>query len=307
MRLDELLRWAISELSSSLERSISTAGLPANSEHSNAELAVGNAKLDAQVLLAFALQKSRTFLIAFPEFEPEDNIATKFKDMVFRRCKGEPVAYILGEREFWSLPLYTNESTLIPRPDTECLVELVLSKAGMQQSSVVDLGTGTGAIALALAKECPGWRVLGIDYSLDAVLLAKKNATRNKLAVTFEQGDWLENIQPNSLDIIVSNPPYIDEQDPHLEFGDLRFEPLSALVSPGNGYEDFKKIAAQSLGCLKPSGWLFLEHGYEQQETLIELLRNLGYVDITGHTDYAGQPRNISARAPFLRVTSSTK
>lgn len=284
MSIAGLLQWAVDEL---------------NNPEPGHNLQNDNPRLDAQVLLAFVLNKSRTYLMAFSEINPETVQIEKFKQLIATRKTGMPIAYILGEREFWSLPIYTNNSTLIPRPDTECLVELVLNTVDCNQNlQVVDLGTGTGAIALALAKECPNWQVTGIDFNLDAVLLAQKNASRNQLKVHFEQGSWLDNVGANSLDVIVSNPPYIDENDPHLGQGDVKFEPKTALVAGNKGFQDFEQIAKQALTCLKINGWLFFEHGYQQQSELIKMLNSLGYVDVKGFNDYSNQPRNVSARRP---------
>lgn len=262
---------------------------------------LADARTDASVLLASAMGRTRTFLLAFAETEVSAKDIAQYQTYIAARQLGTPVAYLLGEQEFWSLPLYCNESTLIPRPDTECLVERVLELVpNIPGCKVIDLGTGTGAIALALASERPHWDITGIDQSDGALAAAQRNAQRNELSVRFQQGNWLSGIAPISVDIIVSNPPYIAEYDPHLRLGDVRFEPASALVAANNGLDDFVRIATQSYECLAPGGWLFFEHGYQQQAAIIGLLQQLGYTSVTGYLDYAGHPRNISAIKPGM-------
>jgi len=281
--LAALLQWGVTVLTSS----------------EKAQLSADEAHTDVQVLLCFALQKNRAFLYAFPETEATQQQIVAFRAAIMDRAEGTPVAYIQGEREFWSLPLLCDASTLIPRPDTECLVERVLEI--MPQDSevrVVDLGTGTGAIALALASERPLWQVIGIDYSASAVRLANSNAEKNALHATFQQGDWLSGFAVNSLDLIVSNPPYIADDDPHLTQGDVRFEPLTALVASDQGFQDFKTISEQALLCLVPGGYLFFEHGFDQQPRLMAHLRDQGFINVTGYNDYGGQPRIVSAMRP---------
>ena len=262
---------------------------------------LADARTDASVLLASAMGQTRTFLMAFAETEVGAKDIAQYQTYITSRQLGTPVAYLLGEQEFWSLPLYCNESTLIPRPDTECLVERVLELVpNIPGCKVIDLGTGTGAIALALASERPHWDITGLDQSDGALAVAQRNAQRNELSVRFQQGNWLSGIAPLSVDIIVSNPPYIAEDDPHLRLGDVRFEPASALVAANNGLDDFVRIATQSYECLAPGGWLFFEHGYQQQAAIIGLLQQLGYTSVTGYLDYAGHPRNISAIKPEM-------
>jgi len=253
--------------------------------------------VDAQVLLAFVLGKTRTYLMAFPEVSLSQVQESDYIQLIDRRLKGEPVAYLTGSREFWSMELLTNSSTLIPRPDTECLVELVLNKLGhLENLELVDLGTGSGAIALALAKEKPTWTISGIDLSSDAINLARQNGKKHQLSVNFIQGNWLQRYNGPQFDIIVSNPPYIDSLDPHLKQGDVRFEPVSALVAEQQGFSDFNNIVLEAKRCLKPGGWLFLEHGYQQQEQLLVMLEQQGFFQISGSKDYSGQDRNVCAQ-----------
>lgn len=280
--LAALLHWGSSALVSSVQ----------------AQLDPSEAHIDAQVLLCFSVHKNRTFLYAFPETIVSQQQIDVYRSAITERQMGVPVAYIIGEREFWSLALYCDASTLIPRPDTECLVEQVLAQVTAPDSRVLDLGTGTGAIALALASERPRWQVTGIDFSDAAVALAQRNAQRHGLNVAFLQGDWLTGCATASVDVIVSNPPYITENDPHLSQGDVRFEPKTALVAADNGMVDFHKIAEQGLQCLVAGGHLFFEHGYDQQAALTTMLQSMGYVDVTGYNDYGGQPRIVSAIRP---------
>ena len=253
--------------------------------------------LDAEILLCHVLGKDRVYLYTWPEKELERCQLSDFEILLSRRQKGEPVAYITGLREFWSLPLKVNSSTLIPRPDTERLVEVALDTFSDAISlntplNVVDLGTGTGAIALALASECSSWKVLGVDQSEDAIELAKENAELNNLEqVQFQTGSWCKGLPHSYFDLIISNPPYIVEADPHLSQGDVRFEPLSALVSPENGLLDIIQIAQQSSLCLKPGGWLMVEHGFEQACAVRQIFKDCGYSEVLSYQDISGNDR----------------
>jgi release factor glutamine methyltransferase len=230
-------------------------------------------------------------LFTWPEKQIDDvqfaNLETLFK----RRLTGEPVAYILGEREFWSLPIQTHPSTLIPRPDTEVLVEAVLDQFNQQPRVCVDLGTGSGAIALALKSERDQWHLVGVDRVPDAVKLAQDNANRLKLDVIFQEGSWLSGFEAESLDVVVSNPPYIDASDPHLSEGDVRFEPKSALVAGDSGLADIRDIAQQAVVKLKTGGGLFFEHGWQQAKAVQEILKQFGFTRIESKVDYGGNVR----------------
>ncbi|CWW78595.1 TPA: peptide chain release factor N(5)-glutamine methyltransferase [Haemophilus influenzae] len=238
-----------------------------------------NSKIDALVLLQHVTGKSRTQILAFDDTEIDEKVRLKLTALLDRRLKGEPIAYILGEKEFWSLPLNVSKSTLIPRPDTESLVEKALQIAlekleeNPPHFRILDLGTGTGAIALALASELAPicqkrhipLEIIGVDLMPDVVALAQSNAERNQLNVQFLQSSWFDNIT-GKFDLIVSNPPYIDAQDEHLHQGDVSFEPLSALVANDAGYADLRHIIELASSYLNSNGVLLLEHGWQQGE-----------------------------------------
>jgi release factor glutamine methyltransferase len=252
------------------------------------------ARLDIELLLTHILQKNRTWLFTWPDYCLTEKQNTDFIQMLERRKKGEPVAHIIGQREFWSLPLQVNASTLIPRPDTELVVETVLElftkDLPEQTRRCLDLGTGTGAIALALASEKKHWDFVAVDFSSDAVCLAKSN--QEHLGFThleIFQSDWFTKIPQQLFDVIVSNPPYIDPQDPHLSQGDVRFEPLTALVADEKGLADIKHIIQNAKQYL--SGWLVLEHGYDQASVVENLLRENGYASIQTRKDFGGNDR----------------
>ena len=247
-----------------------------------------SAKLDVELLICFVIDKPRTYLLTWPEQTLSAAQAKDFSELLLRRIQGEPIAYIVKTREFWSLPLQVSPATLIPRPDTEVLVELVLSNHLDNHLSCLDLGTGTGAIALALASEQPQWQIDAVDFSHDAVALAKTNASNLKLSqVNILQSNWYSAIAPDKkYDVIVSNPPYIDEQDQHLFEGDVRFEPKSALVAADNGLKDIKIIAQQAVEHFKAIGHLYLEHGFEQALAVQNILIDLGYEKINTYKVY---------------------
>ncbi len=251
----------------------------------------GLSKLDTDVLLAHVLGKTRTWLFTWPEKDIPEPDWTRFTALVQRRQAGEPVAHLTGEREFWSLPIAVNPSTLIPRPDTECLVEAILDRFDHSPRQVVDLGTGTGAIALALASERPDWHIIAIDRIPEACALAQFNSERLGLPIEVLQGHWCDPLPDQSIDILVSNPPYIDEQDPHLNEGDVRFEPKSALIAPDQGLADIKTIAEQGRRVLKPNGQLFLEHGWTQGDAARAILKAQGYQNPTTLKDHGDRDR----------------
>ncbi|CCN32729.1 Protein methyltransferase hemK [Vibrio nigripulchritudo SO65] len=249
--------------------------------------------LDAAVLLCHALDKPRSYLLTWPEKLLTSEQDKDFVSLLERRQNGEPVAYIVGEREFWSLPLKVSPSTLIPRPDTERLVELALEKIRSTSGSVLDLGTGTGAIALAIASELPSHNIVGVDIREEAKTLATENAQQLNLGnASFLQGSWFSPVSEGTkFACIVSNPPYIDACDPHLKQGDVRFEPLSALVADEKGMADLSYIAIHAKSYLEQDGWLLMEHGYEQGKAVRDVLESLGYSDIATEKDYAGNDR----------------
>ena len=234
-------------------------------------------ELDLQLLLCAVIDKSRSYLYTWPERQLTTEQQQRFESLWQRRRNGEPIAHILGQRDFWTLTLEVEPSTLIPRPETELLVEQALALLSAHPSRVADLGTGTGAIALALASERPQWQLSAVEFNPQAVALAERNRSRLGLAnVEVLQGSWCEPLQ-GSFDAILSNPPYIDPEDPHLDQGDVRFEPRSALVAEEQGLADIRMIAEQALGYLNPGGWLLFEHGYDQGSRVRELLQALGY------------------------------
>lgn len=257
-----------------------------------AELASDSAKLDAELLLADLLGVSRTYLATWPERELSATEQAAYRERLARRRGGEPVAYILGEQGFWTLQLACDPSTLIPRPETELLVEQALSLALPGRAEVVDLGTGSGAIALALASERPAWQLLAVDAAASAVALAERNRARYRLDnVTLLVSDWFAALGDRRFDLIVSNPPYIDSGDPHLSQGDLCFEPLSALVAGADGLDDLRRIVGAAPNHLNTGGWLLVEHGYRQAEAVAELFAAAGFAGVAGCRDLNGEPR----------------
>lgn len=259
-----------------------------------------SAKLDSQILLAFVLDKELSYLLTWPERVLDKHDEQQYLALLQRRLIGEPIAYIVGIKEFWSLPLKVSPATLIPRPDTEILVELVLDNFDeVSTLRCLDLGTGTGAIALALACEKPNWQIDAIDFNFDAVKLAQQNAQDLALThVNIFQSDWFSAIGHTKFDVIVSNPPYIDSLDENLSQGDVRFEPQSALIADEQGFSDIKHIAEQALAFLNSQGTLFLEHGYEQGMAVRAILTNLGYENAQTVRDLNGHERITWATSP---------
>lgn len=250
-------------------------------------------RLDAEVLLAHVIGKSRNHLRTWPEQVLPEAHYVRFLQLIARRAAGEPVAYIIGRREFWSLSLAVNAHTLIPRPETERLVELALERIAIDHAMrIADIGTGSGAIALAIASERPRCRIIATDISPQALALAEDNAQRlNIRNVEFRLGDGLVPLCAEHLDMICSNPPYIAEGDPHLLHGDLPAEPRAALVSGETGLEMIDALARGAKQALHEGGWLLLEHGYDQGTAVAALLTSLGYREVAGYRDHAGHPR----------------
>ena len=263
-------------------------------------------EIDAEVLLGHSLKQSRAWLLTYQEEELSKEQITEFQTLVNRRKNGEPIAYILGEREFWSLNLNVNSSTLIPRPETEVLVEVALEKAQLPFRgilSIADLGTGSGAIALALATELENAFITATDKSDDALAVAKQNAEQLGLSnVEFLNSDWFNNLSDHRFNIICSNPPYIENRDPHLQQGDLRFEPQSALASGPDGLFDIQHIISQAQHFLHVDGWLILEHGFQQVEQAHTLFTEASFVNINTRKDYAGHPRITYGQKPLIPV-----
>lgn len=271
MRIDQLL-------ASTRER-LAAAGSP-------------SARLDAEVLLGHVLGRDRTWLYTWSDREVGDDALSRYEQLIDRRIVGEPVAYLMGEREFWGLHLQTLDATLIPRPDTETLVEAALARATEPTGRALDLGTGSGAIALAFASERPGWRVIGVDRIPAAVALARDNAARLGIVnVEFHESDWFAALVDETFKLILSNPPYLADDDPHLALGDVRFEPRSALVAADNGLADLRHLVAAARSHLSPGGWLLLEHGMNQGAAVRDALSRAGYSEVATLDDLQRHPR----------------
>lgn len=253
-------------------------------------------RLDIELILCHLLQKNRTWLFTWSDKTLSAVEFEQFHTMFERRKAGEPIAHILGQREFWSLPLKVNNSTLIPRPDTELVIEVALELFAQDQTTqarnCLDLGTGTGAIALALASEKKHWQLLAVDFSAEAVALAQENRAHLSFTnVQVQQSDWFAQIPAQRFDLIVSNPPYIDPQDAHLEQGDVRFEPRSALIAGNKGMADIEHIIAQAPRYLTAGGYLLLEHGFDQGAAVRTLFSAQQFIQVQTRRDYGGNER----------------
>lgn len=257
-----------------------------------------SARLDAELLLAYVLDQPRSHLYAWPDRPATDAQRARFAELVERRAQGEPVAYLTGTREFWSLPVRLTADVLIPRPETELLVELALAHLPDRPRPVIaDLGTGSGVIALALARECPHCRIVATDRSEGALTTARLNAEQLGLRhIEFRLGNWFEPLAGECFDLILSNPPYIAEGDPHLERGDLRYEPRGALVSGRDGLDDLRVIAQNARRHLHKGGWLIVEHGYDQGAAVRKLLEEQGFSGVETRHDLAGVARATLGR-----------
>ncbi|UBR46573.1 peptide chain release factor N(5)-glutamine methyltransferase [Aeromonas veronii] len=262
-------------------------------------------RADADVLLCHLLDCRRSYLMTWPERELDAAQQATLQTWLARRLNGEPIAHLVGEREFWSLPLKVSPATLIPRPDTEVLVEQALTKIPQGPCAVLDLGTGTGAIALALKSERPEIDVWAVDRMVDAAALARENSAALGLPIEVRDGSWFEPLGEPDRDetprfaVIVSNPPYIDGADPHLEQGDVRFEPRSALVADDAGLADIRHIVAHAPAYLLADGWLLLEHGWDQGEAVRQLLRDGGYREVATVRDYGDNDRVTLGLCPL--------
>lgn len=274
MTLTQALAWAIY----GLENSLSVDFLPIEQR-------------DAETVLLHMLGKNTAFLRTWPDFVLSTEQVTQYQRAIGRLSAGEPLAYVLGEQAFWTLPLQVTPDTLIPRPDTERLVEAALARMIAAQGCVLDLGTGSGAIALSLASERPAWQVLASDFSAAALVVASSNATKNSLSnCRFRCGSWFDVVNENEkFDLIVSNPPYIDPDDAHLAA--LTHEPITALTAQQNGLADLRQIVAGAGRHLLDAGWLLVEHGYDQGLAVRELFTQAGFVQVETLRDYGGNER----------------
>ncbi|MDH5191106.1 MAG: peptide chain release factor N(5)-glutamine methyltransferase [Gammaproteobacteria bacterium] len=260
----------------------------------------GSARLDTEVLLTHVLKANRAYLFAHPEKVVPDNVRKEFLQLIEQRKDGRPVAHLTGHREFWSLQLNVTPDTLIPRPETELLVEKILELIPKNTAwQILDLGTGSGAIALAIAHERAGCSVTATDISGEALNVAKSNAQQlNIHNIQFLSGHWLEPLADKRFNVIVSNPPYISKLDPHLRQGDVRFEPESALVAENNGLACIEQITANAGRHLYPGGILAFEHGYKQGTAVREILQKQGFADIQTSIDLSGHERITLGKLP---------
>jgi release factor glutamine methyltransferase len=252
---------------------------------------------EARLLLAAACGIGEAGLIARPEIELTADAEARFVDWAARRRAGAPIAYLLGEREFYGLALSVTPAVLIPRPETELLVDLALERIAAQADcAVLDLGTGSGAIALAVKRHRPRARVTAVDASDAALAVARANAARLGLAVEFRLGRWFAALEGERYELIVANPPYVAAGDPHLEQGDLRFEPRGALVGGADGLDAIRAIAAQAPAHLNPGGWLLVEHGFDQAKAVRACFERAGFETVETRRDLSGNPRVTSGR-----------
>jgi release factor glutamine methyltransferase len=260
--------------------------------YGHVELSEGaSPEIDSRVLLCYQLDCPTSYLHAWSDKLLSDEQQAQWIALIQLRKQGYPVAYLMGKRGFWTLDLKVTADTLIPRPDTELLVSLALDKI-KPAMCVADLGTGSGAIALSLAAEQPAAQIIAMDFSMSALLVAKENALNHQLSnVLFWQGSWLAAIADKSFHLVVSNPPYIEASDVHLSQGDVRFEPLSALASGSDGLDDIRLIVIQAQRCLKPGGWLMVEHGYNQAFKVQQLFSDAGFSEVSSRQDFGGNDR----------------
>ncbi|MFI3156495.1 MAG: peptide chain release factor N(5)-glutamine methyltransferase [Methylococcaceae bacterium] len=252
-----------------------------------------SALLDTEVLLCLAINKPRSHLRAWPDQQLRPEQLSTFNALLEQRQKGMPIAYITGNREFWSRDFQITPDVLIPRPDTELLIELSLKLIPADQPvKIIDLGTGSGIIAVTLAAERPHAQISAVDFSLAALRIAQFNADKHRINnIEFYQSNWFADVPDTQFDLIISNPPYIAEDDSHLRQGDIRFEPQTALCAPEQGLADIGIIANAARNHLKPCGHLLIEHGYNQQQAVQALFKDLHYDCVQTYADLSGQPR----------------
>lgn len=252
---------------------------------------------EARLLMARALEVDRAWLVAHADDSLDETRQGVARALLERRRTGEPVAYILGHREFYGLDLAVTPDVLIPRPDTERLVDLALARVDGVSRRVLDLGTGSGAIAIAIARSAPATEVWASDASPAALAVARANATRHALGVRFVESDWFAGLSGQQFDLVLTNPPYVAADDPHLRQGDVRFEPRAALVGGADGLDCIRRIVREARAHLTAAGWLFFEHGYDQAEASRALLEAAGYTEAATWPDLAGIPRVSGGRA----------
>lgn len=260
-----------------------------------------SAMLDAQVLLTHVLQCNSAHLAAWPEKELSEQQQSQYLQLIQQRQQGQPVAHLTGQREFWSMNLSVNNSTLIPRPETETLVEFIVEKfSNREKLKLLDMGTGTGAIAIAVAKEKPGWQIYASDISEQALKIARQNSSKQHTDnITFIHSHWFNNIKQDDFDIIVSNPPYIAAGDPHLQQGDVRFEPQSALTSGAEGMDDIEHLCLHAKEYLAKDGYLIVEHGYNQKQQVADCFADNGFKEITQKQDLSDHTRMTAGKRKF--------
>jgi release factor glutamine methyltransferase len=269
-------------------------------KQTTSETGAGLHRIDAEFLLSHCMAKPRSWLYAFGDYALSEQQCAEFEALVQRRLLGEPVAYITGRRGFWSFDLQVSPDTLIPRPETELLVDLALARIHPERAChVLDLGTGSGAVALAIAHECPLARVTAVDFSEAALVVARRNAAELKIRnIEWLRSDWYTALEGQSFDVMVSNPPYIEQADAHLQQGDLRFEPLSALASGVDGLDAVRLILAGAQNHLLPQGWLLIEHGWNQGAAIRELFAQNGFTNIQTEQDLELRDRVTLGRNP---------
>lgn len=262
--------------------------------------AIASARLDAEILLACSMNTDRASLYAHPEREVSEDHAANFQLLLNKRIDNYPVAYLVGSKEFWSLELKVDQNTLIPRPETECLVETALEFIPVdRQYDILDLGTGSGAIALAVARERPNSKVLAVDLSQDALNVSIENADRHNIEnVHFMQSDWFSELSGKQFDLIISNPPYVESDDSGFNQGEIRYEPRLALDGGYQGMQAIIHLIPAATHFLRPDGRLMLEHGYQQASMIQHLFSVNRYKDIHGQQDYAGHDRVSFAQWP---------
>lgn len=263
---------------------------------------LAEARREAQILLGHAMGVSRAWLSAHRDDAADPSVADTFRELVRRRQAGEPVAYLVGRREFYGLEFRVTPDVLIPRADTETLVDAALERLLKgAQPDVLDLGTGSGCVALTIAHERPGAHVTAVDVSAAALIVARENAASIGVDAEFVQGAWFEELDGRRFDLIVSNPPYVAAGDPHLQQGDLRFEPATALASGEDGLADIRIIVADAPAYLREGGWLLFEHGCEQADVCRDLLLDAGFGEVISRADIAGLPRVAGGRLLTLK------